>query len=295
MSVKSESEVRDISWRERIIGTMLDADRKSVIDLQKLISVSVGAQRWYYAGAGLDVFPIILSPAGTEHFWIDPVYNSSAGIFQTYGLKAREGETRSEGLGRELIAPLAFFGAKSTLAQPWNEALLANRQTITIDDGTKIEMFGSISSELETVPANIDVIYCVYSTYFPHPAVLASLKVNGSVLYCQSIWANGPIYNSHGEEIIDSFKKSYGLSLQDLGFKKAPSITLGFDHLSAEGQFVRPSAARETRFHVYWKTRDLKPDEQNKINTFYERDEAKRFKRRSEDPRSKEWARRWSH
>lgn len=272
--------VSESYWRTKILEGMDAIDKDNLIKLRELLQSRGFTQRWYYGGAGKDIIPVIIAPPDTEHWWVDPVYDSSAGIHMTYGFEPSEGETTSEVLGRQLTEPFRKLGAGIETVRPWNEALKSKRQSILIDGQTKIELFGNITSEAKTLPPSINVVYTSAGTIPPHPSVIDILKVGGILLHARDISRH-----SQPNDTERSFYNWYNVNLLQTGMERLGTVTIDTLHFPQIENLRSQLSGTKVAFDLLEKTRNFSPDNMSFMTTVFEEEESGGI-----DPRSKKWA-----
>lgn len=230
------------SWWQNAIKGMSPEDAREISKLRRYFTDKGLPQHWYYSGAGSDISPTLIAPHQSEHWFIDPSYDSSNNLH-----RVRSGE--------ELTEPYRRLGAEVHLDNPWDDAWRLRSQTIRIGEGTAIRLAGGRTQDIATVPDSIDVIYTNPFSTTPGPDALSRLRKGGLYIFTND--------RPDGEKPI---AESFGKTLEDLGFRLVYTSVVGNYHFPNAGKIRSSSEGKPIIFQVYEKTRDFTPVEEDLLH-----------------------------
>ncbi|MEI6532689.1 MAG: hypothetical protein WCO06_02525 [Candidatus Roizmanbacteria bacterium] len=113
-------------WQKQIVSGMPIVDKRTIYRVRNFLARNGSKQRWQYVGAGVDIFPTIIAPADTTHWYVDPDYGP-------------ERRFRSaDQIERCLTDPYNLVGSTVHTDKPWDVAMSTGYQRLTVDGSTKI-------------------------------------------------------------------------------------------------------------------------------------------------------------
>lgn len=250
-------------WWEDMSKKLPSKDRKAFADLREYLRAH-GGQRWLYPMSGIDITPIMLAPADTEHTYLDISYTDTAPAYP-YGTQLFE--EAFQHTFQRLEAPVVTSAS-------WTDALARKRQDIVVDDTTAIHLVGEDieNKEIaEVYDTKFDVIYNNAGMQVTN--LLPQLCVGGLyILECPYFpdddntqtrkWL---VKNEISIGTHHSFPEFQDKTLEDFGLVPTFTTTLhtmGFSQVS-KNDLVVPHDP--TFFQVFQKTREFTHEELDQL------------------------------
>lgn len=228
-------------WYISATEGMSSTDQQAVGELRKLFTEHGTPQRWYYSGSGGDISPTFVAPFDTEHWMVDVGYDATHRFFhESYSLAFSE--------------PYQKLGGRVETTTPWDEGWRNKRQTVVIDDKTRLQLVGGKTQDRETTPDLIDVIYTNPYSTTPGPDAWIALKTGGYY-----------IVGSDRDDRKRTRLLSFNKSLEDLGVRRVRTVKLDTLHYPQAGKIAGTTDSKPVWYQVYEKSRPFTPEEEDML------------------------------
>ncbi|MFA6027729.1 MAG: hypothetical protein WC752_02285 [Patescibacteria group bacterium] len=221
---------------DHVLDGMSDKDKNLIYTLRTAFERRGKNQKWYYPASGYDVVPLLISPEGTKHSFVDPIYHE---------------EVNGQNNLRQRLES-SFLRKSSDITHEDREKGLHTELT----DGSAIEWIAEPAQQNESVPEDLDAIYTNFISTEPNPEVLKKLKESG--LY---------IIDAPENRAQNFINHPAGVrSLEDCGFRLLKG-NIGLDSLKVgdAGGLLNYSQGSSHNFNIWEKTRQFSPEEQADI------------------------------